>query len=499
MPSIRRRTDNSLLFFEFRFHGQRCREQTLLEDTPANRKKLEKVLAKIESEIEAGTFEYASYFPSSKALKRLVLPAAPDAVETSVAQAVTVAVSGPLADVLPVTPLFQAFANQWVDERSIEWRRSHLRSLLSTLNSRLIPQFGGKPVGQISKADILAFRASLAKVKGRGDKEGLSPKRINEIIGTLNQILDEAADRFEFKTPTSIKRLRLRKTDVEPFNLVDVQRILATVRVDYKHYFTTRFFTGMRTGEVHGLKWKYVDFDLRMIRVRETFVLGEDEYTKTDGSQRDIQMSQPVFEALQEQFKATGTVSEYVFCNLLGTPLDNKNFSDRIWYPLLRHLGLTKRRPYQMRHTAATLWLAAGEAPEWIARQLGHTSTEMLFRVYSRYVPNLTRQDGSAMERLLASKMATGALIRIDASGQAGATNAAAAAGQYVLAHEIVPQPIPKPRGIHGVRSSARAAGPRPASTNGSSAGANLYDGGEPQPPPRPMRPTGYRRACSPG
>jgi integrase len=59
-----------------------------------------------------------------------------------------------------------------------------------------------------------------------------------------------------------------------------------------------------------------------------------------------------------------------------------------------------------MRHTAATLWLAAGEAPEWIARQLGHASTEMLFRVYSRYVPNLTRRDGSAIDRLLASRFA---------------------------------------------------------------------------------------------
>jgi integrase len=56
-----------------------------------------------------------------------------------------------------------------------------------------------------------------------------------------------------------------------------------------------------------------------------------------------------------------------------------------------------------MRHTAATLWVAAGESPEWIARQLGHTSTQMLFKVYSRFVPNLTRQDGSAMERLLRS------------------------------------------------------------------------------------------------
>ena len=135
--------------------------------------------------------------------------------------------------------------------------------------------------------------------------------------------------------------------------------MLTTVRADWRDYFSLRFFTGMRTGEVHGLKWKYVDFESRLILVRETFVLGEDEYTKTDSSQRDIQMTQVVFEALRRQHAATGKLSEYVFCNRNGQPIDNKNFSDRVWYPLLRHLGLKSRRPYQMRHTAATLWLAS--------------------------------------------------------------------------------------------------------------------------------------------
>lgn len=496
MPSIRSRTDNGLLFFDFHFQTQRCREQTLLPDTAANRKKLEKVLTTIESEITAGTFVYARYFPNSKAIKRLAKPALLEPVETPVAQGVTAKIESASVDVAPASPLFQAFANQWVDEHSIEWRRSHIKSLLSTLNGRLIPHFGGKAVGHINKSDILAFRATLAKVKGRGDSVGLSPKRINEIIGTLNQILCEAADRFEFTSPTTnIKRLRLRKTDVNPFSLTDVQRILATVRVDYKQYLVTRFLTGMRTGEVHGLKWKYVDFDLRVIRVRETFVLGEDEYTKTDGSQRDIQMSQPVYEALHEQLNATGQVSEYVFCNLLGTPLDNKNFSDRIWYPLLRHLGLQKRRPYQMRHTAATLWLASGEAPEWIARQLGHTSTEMLFRVYSRYVPNLTRQDGSAMERLLASRLSTGPLVPIEENSttDATATGHGTSSGTnriYVPANEVAPLPIPKPRGIHGVRKVVSSADPqsRPGDaghqrkTLANSDGS--YRGSEPQPPP---------------
>ena len=59
------------------------------------------------------------------------------------------------------------------------------------------------------------------------------------------------------------------------------------------------------------------------------------------------------------------------------------------------------RRPYQPRHTAARLMFCALETPKWVARVLGQATTKMLFRVYSRYVPNLTRRDGSAMARLL--------------------------------------------------------------------------------------------------
>jgi integrase len=125
-----------------------------------------------------------------------------------------------------------------------------------------------------------------------------------------------------------------------------------------------RCFTGMRSGEIDGLKWKYVDFDCKLILLREAIVLGDDEYTKTDGSQRDIHMSTIVYDALRRQEVAIRKLSDFVFCNREGKPIDNTNFTDRVWRPLLRHLGLYLRRPYQMRHTAATLWVAAGECPE---------------------------------------------------------------------------------------------------------------------------------------
>ena len=52
---------------------------------------------------------------------------------------------------------------------------------------------------------------------------------------------------------------------------------------------------------------------------------------------------------------------------------------------------------YQTRHTFASNALAAGEAPSWVAAQLGHTTPEMLFTVYARFIPNRTRRDGSAL------------------------------------------------------------------------------------------------------
>jgi len=410
MASIQLRKETGTLIIDFYYQGQRCREQTSLTDGAANRKRVGKVLCKIEEEISLGTFNYRNFFPNSKNAAKFD-QVQPEAAVAPIAQAV----SG--FGTKPPTPLFKDFVEIWFAEKSIEWRASHQKTVRDDINKRLIPRFGEMAVGNITKADILAFRADLAKAPARNKKNLLSNPRINKILNPLRQILCEAADRFDFRTPfVNIKQLKVKRTDVEPFSLDEVKKIIDTVRIDFKQYFSVRFFTGMRTGEIHGLKWKYVDFDRRLILIRETVVDGEEAYTKTDSSQREIQMSQLVFLALKEQENSTRKLSEFVFCNREGLPLDYKNVNNRVWKPLLQHLGLKVRRPYQCRHTAATLWLGAGENPEWIARQLGHTTTEMLFRVYSRYVPNLTRRDGSAFERLLTSTMG-GVEAQIDLVG----------------------------------------------------------------------------------
>lgn len=383
MAKLSARKDTNKLYFDFSFDGQRYREKTNLVDSKVNRRRLQKKLDQINAELLTGQFNYLVHFPSSKVALKLEQKEADRSGVTDM-------------------PLFEDFLDEWFAESIVKWRPSHLRNMISMKNKYYLPSFSEGKIDSITRADLLKFRTSLAKVPGRNGRSTLSNNRINKIMDPLRRVFEEAADRFDFNTPfIRIKPLKIEKTDVNPFSFEEVKLIVDKVRPDYSRYYLVRFLTGMRTGEVDGLKWKYVDFKLRMIKIRETIVAGACDYTKNDYSQREIIMSDPVFEALKQQFDASSGISDYVFCNQTGLPIDHNNVTKRIWYPLLKRLGLEKRRPYQSRHTAATLWLASGESPEWIARQMGHSNTQMLFQVYSRFVPNLTRQDGSAFEKLL--------------------------------------------------------------------------------------------------
>lgn len=370
------------LYFDFYYQGVRCKEYTELKNTPENLALMNDAMTRIDSEIRLGTFEYARYFPDSKFAKRFE-------VETPKKQGIG----------------FEEYANTWYKNNKISWKPSVQRDFQSVMKRHLIPYFKDKPLLDITKWMVKEFRTALGEEKGKKDQK-ISNKRINNIILVLRLIMNEAAEQYDFTTPfTNFKPLPLKKTDIMPFSPDEVFLFLKNVQLQYHDYYLVRFFTGMRTAEVDGLKWKYVDFKGRRIQVRETWQNRQWVSPKTQSSVRDIDMSKIVEEALLRQKEKAGE-GELVFTTRKGKPLDPNNIAKRIWYPALKRAELAERTPYQTRHTAATMWLASGENPEWVARQLGHANTEMLFKVYSRYIPNLTRRDGSAFEKFLDGKLA---------------------------------------------------------------------------------------------
>lgn len=389
MGSVNSKNNN--LYLDFRFLGTRCREYTKLVDNAANRKRLNRLLKTIEAEILLGNFDYAKYFPNSKRVAKF---------EELNQRKQMAAHHFNSVD----APRLKAFSQLWFDEKAIEWRKSHKESIRGILDTHILPALGDKKISAIKKQDILTFRSTLAKVQGRKGKV-LSPSRINHIMTPLRMLLNEAADRYEFTSPwKNIKALKVARTEVEPFTLQEVDRVIEAVPEHYRNYYIVRFFTGLRTGEIDGLQWDQVDLVNRQMHIKHSLIRGELADVKTDGSNRIIQLTDRVVQALLEQRKKVRAAKGYVFKNLKGKVINYQSLSRSAWYPALKKAGLKARNPYQTRHTYATLLLAAGESPEWIAQQMGHTTTTMLFRVYSRYVPNLTRQDGSAFENYIANQ-----------------------------------------------------------------------------------------------
>jgi len=173
-----------------------------------------------------------------------------------------------------------------------------------------------------------------------------------------------------------------------------MKAFLSHVEKEYLAYFSTAFLRGMRPNELIALKWLNVDFEMRVVTVREGRVQGVEGAPKTLSSYRDIDMVDPLFAVLSKHRQESALDAKYVFTGRKGKPLEVNNVRNRIWYPTLAKAGLRRRTMYQTRHTFASLMLSYGEDPLWVARMFGHTSTEMLYRHYGKFIRNRMRRDG---------------------------------------------------------------------------------------------------------
>jgi len=286
------------------------------------------------------------------------------------------------------TKLFGEVAQQWVKIMSPKVKSSTLKDYRGAMNYYILPRFGNVPIKDIGFLDVEEF---ISEMK-------CSNKRKNNVLVPMRSLMKFAlkAELIDKNPMALVENLTVSKPDIHPMSIEEVHRFLDVVKPQYKNFFTVAFYTGMRFGEMAGLKWKNVDYTLGVIKVRETRVRGVEGSPKTKGSIRDIKMLPPVVEALRDQRKATMGKSDYVFLNFYGRPLLPNSVSFHIWKPALKKAGLKPRSLYQTRHTFATLMLDAGELPGWVQKMMGHASMKMILERYYSYIKNYQRDDGSA-------------------------------------------------------------------------------------------------------
>jgi integrase len=173
-----------------------------------------------------------------------------------------------------------------------------------------------------------------------------------------------------------------------------------TSAIRWRPYFKVAFGTGLLPSEQIALRWERIDWQRNVIQIVEGWREGQLTALKVASAHREVDILPPVRKALERQRLVAGG-SELVFPNSRGTHINDHNLRRRVWYPALVKAKLKPLDLYNTRHTFATHALASGEDPGWVAKMLGHTTLQMLITRYYRYVPNLTRRDGSLLAKHL--------------------------------------------------------------------------------------------------
>lgn len=319
----------------------------MLAPTPANLLLARRTVAEIRQKITLGIFVMADYFP--------------EAAGTG---------AGTVADML------DGFLKTL---RAPKSTKDKYRSAANFWKGEI----GARPARLVKPSEI---RAAIAAHPSK------SGKTFNDYLSVLRQAFDAWIEDGALQVnPTSkIEALPHQKEPPDPFEQPEAEAITAELRrLDPAHgdFAEFRFFTGMRTGELFGLQWSSVDFRRKQVMVREAFVRGEQKDSVKTGRVRFVDLNSRALAALKRQKARTFLAGGNVFVNpRTGAPYRSENeFARGVWAPALKRISMRYRRPYNTRHTYATMMLMAGLTPAYCAAQLGH-SIEMFLTIYARWI-----------------------------------------------------------------------------------------------------------------
>jgi len=191
---------------------------------------------------------------------------------------------------------------------------------------------------------------------------------------------------------------RYEKRDIQPLNDEQTKQLLKEAE-PHRHYalFVLAVTTGLRQGELFGLRWEDMDLKKERIHVRHTLeeIHGQLRLKepKSASGRRNVHLPRVAVEALHEHRKrmmAEGLAgSEIVFCDTQGGFLRKSNFDRNVWKLLRKASGIPPIRFHDLRHTAATLLLSQGVHPKVVQERLGHSTITITMDTYSHVLPSM--------------------------------------------------------------------------------------------------------------
>lgn len=261
----------------------------------------------------------------------------------------------------------------------------------------VMPKWGGWQLGRIGHSDVAEWVSALSG-------EGLAPGSVRQVHRVFSLILDDAVfDGRIARNPA--KRVKLpRQVREEPrFLSGDELAALVAACRDGGHVVAVLGLTGLRFGELAGLRVRRVNFLRRRLEVVETLtevggrvVVG----TPKTHQHRSVPFPRQLGPRLTELCKGHGA-DDYVFRAPEGGPLRLRNWRRTVFDPACSEAGIVGLSPHDLRHTAASLAIAAGANVKAVQSMLGHSSAAMTLDVYAGLFGDDLDAVADALDRLV--------------------------------------------------------------------------------------------------
>jgi integrase len=277
--------------------------------------------------------------------------------------------------------LFGDFAWKWFEEYVVTNNKfSEQRIKRYTLNSSLIPFFGRMPVSEIRTHDIERYKA-------RKVKEGLANKSIKNHLTVLSKCLTSAYQWHELPSkPPEIPWPKCPPPHTDYLSADECELLLSHTEGLLHEMILMALRTGMRQGELKGLQWSAIDWESRMVVVKNSYCDRE----KTNGAPKNnrvraIPLDTDLYEALYRRRDSTG----YVFANAKCLPLNHSWLSRRL-EGACKRAGLRRITWHKLRHTFASHLAMRGAPLNTVQALLGHSTIVMTMR-YAHVAPSAMR------------------------------------------------------------------------------------------------------------
>lgn len=308
------------------------------------------------------------------------------------------------------------FLDRWLEDYvKVHNRQKTYESYEMLIRVHIKPALGKIKIGKLKPLDIQRFYAQkLAGPRADGKAGKLSPTTIKRMHEVLRSAFGQAI-RWEMIDKSPLQGVTPPKAEEQIPTVWTQEQCVAFLDAAREHRLFAAFFlaltTGLRRGELLGLMWQDVNFEHHYLSVQRSLLRSQGRLViqdvKTKSSRRLVVLPEITVKVLDEhlkrQMEERSLYAEayrdmgLVFCAPDGGPQDPDNFR-RTFNMLIEKAGVPKIRIHDLRHTHATLLLAAGMHPKIVSERLGHAEITTTMNTYSHILPSMQRQAAEVMD-----------------------------------------------------------------------------------------------------